>query len=512
MSKANIVIVEDDAVLAVDLKSRLENMDYNVSAMVPSGEEAVVKIKQISPDLVLMDIMLKGKMDGIETAGNIRSKLNIPIVYLTAFAQEEILERAKISEPFGYIIKPFQDRELKSTVEIALYKHSMEKRLKENETILRQSQKMEAIGVLAGGIAHDFNNILSPIIGYVEIMMDEIQEDSQYQHYLKEVFDAAMRASELVKQILTFSRQAEKEIKPLQMTVIIKEVLKLIRASIPSTIKIEKKIDNNCSMVMADPTQIHQITMNLITNAFHAMEENGGKLCVELAEVNLSISDLGNFDLNPGLYICLSVSDTGIGIDKANIDRIFDPYFTTKEIKKGTGLGLSVVHGIVTSYGGNIKVYSEPGKGSIFNVYIPGIETATGINEKKDFTQIQGGYEHILLVDDEEQISRMEKQLLESLGYQVTIRTSSIDALKVFQSTPDKFDLVITDMTMPNMTGERLAIKIKEIRNEIPVIICTGFSEKISNEKALALGINGFLMKPITKRDLAEKIRKILDD
>jgi signal transduction histidine kinase/CheY-like chemotaxis protein len=386
-----------------------------------------------------------------------------------------------------------------------------EEEKKKLEAHLQQAQKMEAIGALAGGVAHDFNNILFPITGYAEMMLEDIPQDSPFEKRLNQILSGTRRATELVKQILTFSRQTEQELKPLKVQLVIREALKLIRASLPSNIEIYQKIDTNCGPVNADPTQIHQITMNLITNAYHAMQRDGGKLAVTVSEIYLESDDVEGMDVNPGPYIRFLVSDTGTGIDKAIIDQIFDPYFTTKEKDKGTGLGLSVVHGIVKSYGGDVRVYSELGKGTVLNVYLPRIESKTDMIEAENHLQIQTGNEHVLLVDDEQHIVLMEKEMLERLGYQVTARTSSIEALEAFRSKPNNFDLVISDMTMPNMTGDQLAQKTIEIRSDIPVILCTGFSERINDEKAKSIGVRALVMKPIVKNELAKIIRKVLD-
>ncbi len=386
-----------------------------------------------------------------------------------------------------------------------------EKEKEELEGKLRQSQRMETIGTLAGGIAHDFNNILSPIIGFTEMMLDDAPETSDLRDNLNEVLTASLRASDLVKQILAFSRQGEAELKPLKMQTIVKGVLKFMRASLPSTVRIVQNIDKDCGLVLADTTHIHQIAMNFITNAYHAMEENGGTLGISLSEVMITAENQQSIDLTPGPYICFSVSDTGSGIKKDILNRVFEPYFTTKGKEKGTGLGLSVVHGIVKSYKGDIRVLSEPGRGTVFNAYLPVIDTTYDATFTQDDSPIPGGEERILLIDDEEPILKMEKQMLDHLGYQVTARTSSSEALEAFRSSPDKFDLVITDMTMPNITGERLAMELKKIKNGIPVILCTGFSEQMSKQKAEALGIDDFLMKPIIKKDLAKKIRTALD-
>ncbi len=380
------------------------------------------------------------------------------------------------------------------------------------EARLQQAQKMEAIGALAGGIAHDFNNILGPILGYVELMQEELPEDSPQQDRLNQVLNAAGRAKDLVKQILTFSRQDELEVKPLKVQLLVKEALKLIRSSLPTTIKIRQTIDNECGLVMADPTQVHQIIMNLITNAYHAMQETGGTLEVGLDEVDLTSEEITDPEIDPGPYACLTVADSGIGMEKSTLERIFDPYFTTKEKGKGTGLGLAVVHGIVKSCGGHITADSEPGKGSCFRVYLPRIEKKVETRIPEARKAVPRGTERILLVDDDEQIIRIMRQILESLGYHVTARTSSLEALALFQNKSEEIDLVITDMTMPNMRGDQLARRLLAIRPDLPVIICTGFSEQINEQKAKAMGIGGFVMKPMVKSEIAMAIRKVLDN
>ncbi len=379
------------------------------------------------------------------------------------------------------------------------------------EEKLQQAQKMEAIGTLAGGIAHDFNNILFPIVGYTEMLMEDISEDSPFRNSLNEIYTSALRAKDLVHQILSFARQEKNELKLIKMQPIIKEALKLIRSTVPTTISIHQSLSSDCGTIKADPTQIHQIIMNLCTNAYHAMEENGGELKVSLKEIELERPDLINPEMNPGLYSCLTVSDTGKGMDKEVMKRIFDPYFTTKENGKGTGMGLSVVHGIVKRLNGAVQVYSEPGQGTEFHVYIP---VAGFAFEKKEIpTQdlIPGGCERILLVDDETAIITMEKQVLERLGYQVVSRTSSIEAYEAFKAHPEQFDLVVTDMAMPNMPGDKLARELIRIRPDIPVLLCTGFSETMTEEKIKFLGISGLVFKPLIIRDLAKKIREVLD-
>ncbi len=378
------------------------------------------------------------------------------------------------------------------------------------EESLRQSQKMEAIGTLAGGIAHDFNNILFSIIGYTELSLDETKEGSLLHDNLLEVLEAGKRAKDLVQQILTFSRQTKHKLRPVQMDSIVKETLTLLRASLPTSVKIHKNIKSE-AMVLSDPTQIHQVFMNLCINAAHSMQKQGGILTIELTSTEIETDLTGKYpDLKPGPYINLNVSDTGHGMTPEILNCIFDPFFTTKTRGEGTGLGLSVVHGIVKNCGGAIYAYSIPGKGSIFKVFIPAIERRI-YPEERENKSLPKGTERILFVDDEPVLGKMGKQLLESLGYKVEIRTNRIEALELFRKQPDRFDLVVTDMTMPNITGENLAVELMNIRPDMPVILCTGFSKNIDEKKAMALGIRAFISKPVLKHEIAETIRSVLN-
>jgi PAS domain S-box-containing protein len=398
---------------------------------------------------------------------------------------------------------------------LSIYRDITEIKMMEKERVaaeakLQQALKMESIGTLAGGIAHDFNNILSSVIGYTELALDDIEKGSHLEDNLQEVYTAGLRAKDLVKQILTFARQTVEELKPVRVDIIAKEALKLLRSSLPTTIEIRRDIESD-SLVMADPTQVHQILMNLCTNAGHAMEEKGGVLSIDLTDVRLDADfTKSHLDLKPGDYLKLSVSDTGSGIPPQVMESLFEPFFTTKEPGKGTGLGLSTVYGIVKNYGGVITVDSELGKGSIFNVYFPISKKRTEAIPLKA-EALPTGTERILFIDDEAPIAKMGSQILEHLGYSVTARTSSVEALELFRSKPNNFDLVITDMTMPNMGGDKLAIELMKIRSDIPVIICTGYNKKISEETALEIGIKAFAYKPIVKADLAKTVRKVLD-
>lgn len=375
---------------------------------------------------------------------------------------------------------------------------------------LAQAQKMESIGTLAGGIAHEFNNILFPLIGYAELLKSDLADDSPHHHYIDEVLHAALRAKDLVSQILTFSRPAEGEIKSLRLYLVVKEVLKLLRSTIPKTITIQSHLDSHCGLVAADPTQVHQVLMNLATNAFHAMETSGGCLDVSLKQVTMDADESVFFELPAGDYAQLTVTDTGTGIDKNILNNIFEPDFTTKDENKGTGLGLALVHGIVRQSKGNIRVYSEPGRGTEVHVYFPVIQSRRTGESQKAPAPIQGGMESVLLVDDEEPIINMAQDLLRRLGYHVTPFTDGREALERFKAAPDDFDLVFTDMTMPGMTGIQLAKTIKEIRPDLPIVLSTGFSHQMNEETGRKMGIDGFVLKPLMKRDMAAIIRKVL--
>jgi PAS domain S-box-containing protein len=777
MPDYSIMIVEDEELVAADIQMSVEKMGYAVCATASSGTEAIQKAESARPDLVLMDIVLKGSMDGIEAATQIKELYHIPIVYLTAFGDDAVIQLAKVAEPSGYITKPFADRELHIAIEISIYKQQAEARIKRTEqwlaTVLRsigdaviasdkerritfmngvaekltgwsqkealghkltevlniknqdldelerhlvekvitegliinliedrmligkdgveipisdsaapikgvngdtpgtvlvfrditasklaeqalgeseyklqtileclnqaqhiallgswqlnletnyiwwsdetyrifgvtpndfgptwdaiktiihpedhslhiklfqhslqtgealdvkirlltndgllkhchvkgevfrdesgqplrfigtimdvtkhnqdeeqriklqeqllQAQKMEAIGQLAGGVAHDFNNILGAILGYAEMAQEDSPAGSILRKDIDQVVKASHRAKDLVKQILAFSRQTETRLIPVQPAIAIREAAKMLRSSLPTTIDIRQNIDLNTGPIYADPTQIHQIVMNLGTNAFHAMEDTGGTLTIFLEKKTLTNQDIVKHPgIHPGEFIQLSIGDTGSGIEPEIWDKIFDPYFTTKEIGKGTGMGLSIIHGIVKSYGGNISFHSHPGEGTVFQVLLPVMATEVDVEGKPEETMVLGN-ERILFIDDEELLAEMGKSMLERLGYHVTACSSSLEALTTFQNLPDQFDLIITDQTMPGMTGIDLARHILQIRPFMPIILSTGYSSLLSEEKAKSLGIKGFAMKPMTRKSMAALIRKVLD-
>jgi PAS domain S-box-containing protein len=380
------------------------------------------------------------------------------------------------------------------------------------EARLQHAQRMESLGNLAGGIAHDFNNILFPIIGISELLLDDLPAGGPEHANVLEILRAGKRGGELVKQILAFGRQAEQKKAPVFIQRVLKEALRLSRSTIPADVRIVQNIEGDCRAVTADPTQIHQVAVNLITNAYHALPETGGNISVTLTEKTLENEDTSGSSLRPGRYVMLMVSDNGRGIEPEVIDRIFEPYFTTKEPGKGTGLGLAVVYGIIKEHGGDIRVYSEVDKGTTFLVYLPPASGKTVPGDHKPEKPYRKGDERILLVDDDESVARIEQMTLERLGYRVTTLHDAVEALDLFRADPGAFDVILTDMSMPRMTGDRLAVEIKKIRPSVPIIICTGFSERVDEQKAAEMGVDGYLMKPLIRAEIARAIRHILDN
>jgi nitrogen-specific signal transduction histidine kinase/ActR/RegA family two-component response regulator len=376
---------------------------------------------------------------------------------------------------------------------------------------LQQARKMESFGTLAGGIAHDFNNILGIVIGNTELAMDDLPKWNPARLNLEEVLTASFRARDVVRQLLSFARGTKLEKEPINIAQIIQESLKLLRSSIPTSIELRQNIPKDIDTILANPTQINQILINLSTNANHAMPD-GGILEISLMNVELDEKRAAQYpDLTPGRYVNIKISDTGQGISVEEMDRIFDPYFTTKEVGQGTGMGLSVVHGIVKSHEGSISVESKYGKGTTFSIFFPVVKKQAVI-ETETVEKLSTGNERILFVDDEKSILSAGQKSLERLGYKIEVNLNPVEALELFRANPDQFDLVITDMTMPKMTGDQLAQEILKIRPDMPIILNTGFNEKIDEEKAKQVGIRQYIEKPLNRTILAKMVRKVLDE
>ena len=438
----------------------------------------------------------------------------------SVFETGQIVERQMLNPTDGQICeaRAFPIFDDKGRVEMVIEhirditeQKKMESERQDYEIRLQQIQKMEALGTLAGGIAHDFNNILVAVIGYAELSLGSLTEDSPLYRNFQHILMAGVRARDLVHQILTFSRQEKREPKPLQIGNLVKEALEMLRSTLPATIEIVQRLPANVEYVMADPTQIHQIIINLCTNAAQAMEDDGGQLTVQLSQADLTDRDIAAHpDVLPGRYVRLSVQDTGKGIAPDIIGKIFHPYFTTKDKGKGTGLGLAMVHGIIKSYGGFIDVKSRPGRGTVFHVCIPTIGQLPAHDDPQG-GEMATGKEHILVVDDEPLVVDVLQEMLKSQGYRITTADGSLKALETFRKAPRDFDLVITDMTMPKLTGERLSQEIKKIRTDIPIILCTGYSDKLADKSALDFGVQDFMVKPIKQADLVRTVRNVLD-
>lgn len=399
------------------------------------------------------------------------------------------------------------NKDLKKEIEIRK-RHEKDKTKLEGQLV--QLQKMETIGTLAGGIAHDFNNILTPILGYTEMALEELSGESVLRYDIEQINSAAIRGKDLVQQILTFSRQVDFDKKPLKLDEVITEVLKLIRASFPSNIEIRQDLDKECGTVMADSTQMHQIIMNLCTNSYHAMMGKGGVLTINLDKQKVGARSInGSSKIQKGTYVRLSISDTGHGMDKRTVERIFEPFFTMKEVGSGSGLGLSVVHGIVSNYHGTIVVDSEPGEGSRFTIYLP--QHSENLEVEKDLPQpLKKGKGSILFVDDEKEITYMGKRMLESLGYTVDIKTDSQEALKVLSEDPQKYDLLVTDQAMPKLMGTELIARVMEFKPDLKSIIITGYQESIPANAMEQYGIADIISKPLILSEFSELIGNVL--
>lgn len=486
------------AYFSIDNKETIVKCNNSMSELSGYGKQELIGMN-------IMDFHVNGG-DKTITPDQVRSKLEQG----RSVRDIEMKFRNKEQEDIWVSLSLDSIRDRDKIIETRVMATDISKR-KGLEKQLLQAQKMEAIGTLAGGIAHDFNNILTPISGYTEMLLMEVDDKSKQKEHLQIVHDCALYAKGLVNQMLTFAKQKENEFKLLQPHVFVRDALALTKSFLPATIEIRESVNDQCGLLMVDPIQLHQVVMNLISNAYQAMEEKGGVLDVFLDDITIK-EDNTIFPLSPGTYVCLRIADTGPGIPPEILKRIFDPFFTTRKEGKGSGIGLAVVHGIIQSHKGYINVKSKQGEGSCFEVYLPVYIGDIQPEDKVEEDQvIQKGNETILLVDDDKKVAFMEQHMLEKLGYEVICCLSSTKALEVFQKTPDRFDLVITDLTMPVLTGYELSEKIFEIRQDIPIVLCTGYGEHINKNRYNLQGVKGFLNKPVTVKKVSSLLREILD-
>ena len=501
------------------------------------GQEGLDRVKQAMDigrpfALAFVDMRMPPGWDGIETIARLwEAAPDLQVVLCTAYSDyswEELVARLGQSDRLVILKKPFDPIEVlqlassltekwrllqQSKLRIEDLERMVAARTEElqrSEEHLRQSQKMEAIGQLAGGIAHDFNNILGCILGYAELTLQEVPDNAPVQENLRGVIQAGLRARDLVEQILTFSRQQEQDRKPVQLQEVIAEALKLLRASLPATIEIAAEIDEQAPAVLADASQMHQVLMNLATNAAQAMN-GAGRLEIQL-RAHATVEEFGaaRLELPPHRYIQLRVRDTGCGMEEATLERIFEPFFTTKAPGQGTGLGLSVVHGIVTSHRGAIHVDSQPGLGTTFDLFLPAQDVQAPELEAPQDSVPLGHGERVLFVDDEAPLAFLGKELLERAGYRVIPKTDPLEALAAFRAEPEGYDLVVTDLTMPNLTGTDLARDLLQLRADLPIVLATGFAGLMTAATAQALGIRELLLKPTSFRSLAESAHRVL--
>jgi len=536
MDKARIMITEDESIVALDLKSTLEGLGHTVPAIAASGEEAIRKAEETQPDLVLMDIMLKGAMDGVEAAGHIHERFGIPIIFVTANADETILARAKETEPYGYIIKPFKEREVCATVEIALRKRGLDEELrkyrdhleelvqerttelgKANE-LLVQSQKMEAIGRLAAGVAHDFNNLLTPIMGHAQLQMAKLPPEDKSVASFEEIYKAAECAANLTNQLLAFSRRQVIEPKVINLNDLIINMDDMMRRLLDKDIELVIVPADDLDLVKADPSQLKQVLLNLAVNARDAMP-NGGKLILETTNITLEEAYvLLHPDTAPGPHIMLSVTDTGSGMTDEVKSQVFEPFFTTKGETKGTGLGLATCFGILKQIGGHIAVHSEVGQGTTFELYLPiteEIELVVENPESDNFSAMPLGTETVLLAEDEPLVRSFVAQMLRDQGYTVLEAANGFEAISIAEKhTATEIHLVLTDIVMPLMSGMELVERARTTHSTASVLLMSGYSDH-THIGSVRLGQDdsriSFIQKPFMPAVLIRKVREVLD-
>jgi signal transduction histidine kinase len=515
MPNARILVVEDERIVALHLQVMLQGLGYDVVANVANGEQALQTIEETPPDLVLMDIHIEGEIDGIETAARIPASYHIPVVYLTAYSEEATLERARATRPYGYLLKPFSERELHATIQMVLERSSAEKALRASEERLRQSQKMEVVGQLAGGVAHDFNNLLAIIYGNLDILEDALADRPDLRQIVQNTMNAAARGASLTHQLLAYSRLQPLDPHVLDAGKLIIDMTKLLHRTLGETIEIQTQVADDLWKTLIDPNQLENALLNLSVNARDAMP-NGGKLMIEAQNAILDAAYAEeHLEVMPGRYVMLAVTDTGIGMSKEVVQRALEPFFTTKPTGQGTGLGLSMVYGFVKQSRGHIKIYSEEGQGTSVKLYLPA--TATDQEDGRvtiDRSELPAARpgEVVLVVEDDAMVLRLAVELLTRLGYQALEARDGPEAIAILDRV-GRLDLLFTDVVLPKgMNGTALAREAQRRRPQLKVLYMSGYTANaIIHHGMLDKGVH-LLTKPFRKVELARKVRQVLDD
>ena len=514
MTKAKIMIVEDEAIVAREIKAGIENMGYSVASISSRGEEAIEKVQEDRPDLILMDIQLKGQMDGIEAADIIESRFGIPVIFLTAYDDDERLKRAKSTLPYGYVLKPFRDRDLRITIEMGLYAAEMNAWRIRAEAQARESQKMEAIATLAGGVAHEFNNALMGIMGNIELLKMKLPEDEKLAKYFEAMNESGHRMSRLTDQLLAYSEGGKYNAKNLKLNDFVIETLPILQHDLSSEVRVETHFSKDVSYIKADHAQMQMVLSAIVANSNEAIEDVG---LIRIAAENKDIDEdftKQHPGLKPGRYVSLTIEDDGKGMDEETKDGIFEPFFTTKF--QGRGMGMAAVYGIIKSHDGAITVDSELGKGTVVRIYLPAISVESKEQEAKAVrepeVEIAMGEGTILVIEDEKQLVDLFRQILERLGYRVLVAETGKEAVELAKTFDGQIDLALLDIKLPDMDGGRVYPLIMEARPDLKVIVCSGYSIHGPAQKILDAGAEGFIQKPFSIAPFAEKLKEVLEE
>ena len=510
MARAQILLVEDDSIIVMELEDRLYSLGYAVCTATAYGEEAIDKAAELGPDLVLMDIRLKGAMDGIEAATEIRARYDIPVVYLTAYADSNTLQRAQVTEPYSYIVKPFEDRELHIAIEMALYKHRMEKERTRLQEQLFQAQRLETAQALVAGIVHDFNNLMTTIIAHSSFLLLSLSEEDPLRQRIEFIKRAGEQAAALTQQVLAFSRPQELEPRPLDVNVLVGDMRDALQRVVGEDITVSDLLEPELRNVKADRGQLEQVIMNLAINARQAMPE-GGKLIIKTETITLNEEDSQRLpDAYPGTFVCLSITDTGVGMDQETVRHVFEPFFTTKQ--KGTGMGLPIANSIVRQYAGWIEASSAGGRGSTFRVFLPALpgDAETQPLESVLPPEVQGMGERILVVEDNEGVRAAVTEMLKSGGYVVFEAASAREALDLFEREGGEFDLVFSDVVLPDLDGVTLIDQLLARKPGFSVLMSSGYMDERAQWPLIRARGFHYLQKPFGFAELMPVIRNIL--